>query len=111
MDSAAKLTDLTPLPDTWSPPKHLTDGQRPPGESSRSGEFFRLMQRGQRAKNQPDSKQAVRGKVLPEWKISLFCSPSTSTSGLLKITGPNLFAPYFSASTLIIKQFGRLFSA
>jgi len=34
-----------------------------------------------------------------------------TVSGLLKITGPNLFAPYFSASTLIIKQFGRLFSA
>ncbi len=32
-------------------------------------------------------------------------------SGLLKITGPNLFAPYFSVSALIIKQFGRLFSA
>ena len=31
--------------------------------------------------------------------------------GLLKITGPNLFAPYFSVSSLIIKQFGRLFSA
>jgi len=32
-------------------------------------------------------------------------------SALLKITGPNLFAPYFSVSALIIKQFGRLFSA
>jgi hypothetical protein len=30
---------------------------------------------------------------------------------LLKITGPNLFGPYFSVSSLIIKQFGRLFSA
>jgi hypothetical protein len=29
------------------------------------------------------------------------------TSCLLKITGPNLFAPYFSVSSLIIKQFGR----
>jgi hypothetical protein len=29
----------------------------------------------------------------------------------LKITGPNLFAPYFSVSALINKQFGRLFSA
>jgi hypothetical protein len=27
---------------------------------------------------------------------------------LLKITGPNLFGPYFSVSALIIKQFGRL---
>jgi hypothetical protein len=34
-----------------------------------------------------------------------------STSGLPKITGPNLFAPRFSVSALIIKQFGRLFSA
>ena len=33
------------------------------------------------------------------------------TSGLLKITGPNVFAPYFSVSALIIKHFGRLFSA
>jgi hypothetical protein len=33
------------------------------------------------------------------------------TSELLKITGPNLFAPYFSVSALKIKQFGRLFSA
>jgi hypothetical protein len=33
------------------------------------------------------------------------------TSGLLKITGPNLLAPLISVSALIIKQFGRLFSA
>ncbi len=33
------------------------------------------------------------------------------TSGLPKITGPNLFEPHFSVSALIIKQFGRLFSA
>jgi hypothetical protein len=32
-------------------------------------------------------------------------------SGLPKITGPNLFEPHFSVSALIIKQFGRLFSA
>ena len=33
------------------------------------------------------------------------------TSGWLKITGPNLLAPVISVSALIIKQFGRLFSA
>jgi len=32
-------------------------------------------------------------------------------SCLPKITGPNLFEPHFSVSALIIKQFGRLFSA
>jgi hypothetical protein len=33
-----------------------------------------------------------------------------SISALLKITGPNLFGPYFSVSALVIKQFGWLFS-
>ena len=36
---------------------------------------------------------------------------TTIISGLPKITGPNLFEPHFSVSALIIKQFGRLFSA
>jgi hypothetical protein len=37
--------------------------------------------------------------------------PNQITSCLPKITGPNLFAPYFSLSAIVIKQFGWLFSA
>jgi hypothetical protein len=37
-----------------------------------------------------------------DWFAALYESP--------KITGPNLLAPRFSVSALIIKQFGRLFA-
>jgi len=43
---------------------------------------------------------------MASWALS-----SPVTSELPKITGPNLFEPHFSVSALIIKQFGRLFSA
>jgi hypothetical protein len=55
--------------------------------------------------------------ALPGPKWSDHGQPETivnalSVSCLLKITGPNLFGPYyFSVSSLIIKQCGRLFSA
>jgi hypothetical protein len=53
--------------------------------------------------------RAVSGRVLegPGFDAVAPLFAAAITSGLLKTTGPNLFGPYFSVSSLIIKQFGR----
>ena len=56
-----------------------------------------------------DSIAAVRGGWHATQALDCGQEPHIEiTSGWLKITGPNLFGPYFSVSSLIIKQFGRL---